>query len=336
MKAAVYTRYGSADVLQITDADTPVPRDHEVLLRIRAASVNPLDEGLLKGAGRIVTGLRTPRIPRLGFDVAGHVEMVGSLVTQFAPGDEVFGVCIGDPHDSAIRVWIPQGAFAEYGCAHEAALVKKPRHVTFDQAAAAPVAAFTALQALRDKGRLRPGQKVLINGAAGGVGTFAVQIAKSLDGDVTGVCSARNAEMVRSIGADHVIDYTQEDFTRGDRRYELILDCVGNHSLSACRQVLHPQGTCVMVGDRAGRGVAGMIARLIEATVVTRLTRQKLVTFLARPNPADLITIRDLMAAGRLTPVIDRRYPLSELPDAIRYLGQGHARGKVVVTLDGD
>ena len=228
MKAAVYRRYGPPNVLHIEDVERPVPKDDEVLIRVRAASVNPLDEGLMKGGGRLVTGWRKPKDARLGVDVAGQVVAVGSNVTRFKAGDEVFGVCIADPHASALRVWIPQGAFAEYACAHHSALVMKPENMSFEQAAAAPVAAFTALQGLRDKGKIQAGQKVLINGAAGGVGTFAVQIAKSFGAEVTGVCSTRNVEMVRSIGAHHVIDYTQEDFTQGGKRYDLIFDCIGN------------------------------------------------------------------------------------------------------------
>ena len=341
MKAAVYNRYGPPDVIQIKDVEKPVPKDHEVLMKVRAASVNPLDEGLMKGGGRIVTGLRKPKAARLGVDVAGQVEAVGRNVTRFKPGDEVFGACISDPQASSLRVWIPQGSFAEYACAHESALVMKPANLTFEQAAAAPVAAFTALQGLRvggvGKGQFQAGQKVLINGAAGGVGTFAVQIAKSLGAEVTAVCSTRNVDMVRSTGgdhgADHVIDYTKQDYSKGEQRFDLIFDCVGNHSLSACRRVLSPEGTYVMVGDRSGRGMIGVLARLITALVLSRFVSQKLVTFLARPNQEDLTIIQELMEAGRVTPVIDRCYRLSELPNAIRYLAEGHARGKIVITL---
>ena len=328
MKAAVYSRYGPPDVLQIKDVEKPVPKDNEVLIRVRAASVNPLDEGLLKGGGRLVTGLLKPKATRLGVDVAGRD------VTQFRPGDDVFGACISDPQASALRVWVPRGAFAQYVCAHQSALVMKPDNVTFEQAASAPVSAFTALQGLRDKGMIQPGQKVLINGAAGGVGTFAVQIAKSFGAEVTGVCSTRNVEMVRSIGANHVIDYTREDFTKGGQRYDLILDCIGNHSLSACRRVLNPRGICVMVGERSGRGMIGILARLIAALVLSWFVTQKMVTFLARPIKEDLTVMRELMAAGKVTPVIDRCYSLSEVREAIRYLGEGHARGKVVIVLE--
>jgi NADPH:quinone reductase-like Zn-dependent oxidoreductase len=344
VKAAVYSRYGPPDVVQIKDVEKPVPKDDGVLIRVCAASVNPLDEGLIKGGGRIVTGLRKPKVTRLGVDVAGQVEAVGRNVTQFKPGDNVFGVCISDVQASALRVWIPQGAFAEYACTPESALVMKPNNVTFEQAASVPVAAFTALQGLRlggmgDKGQIQSGQKVLINGAAGGVGTFAVQIAKWFGAEVTGVCSTRKVDMVRSIGGDHgahhVIDYTKEDFTTGAEGYDLIFDCVGNHSLSACRRVLSPTGVLIMVGERTGRGMSGIVARLISAFVLSRFGSQKMVTFLARPNKADLTTIHNLMKTGKVTPVIDRRYSLSEIPEAIRYLGEGHAQGKVVITLEG-
>lgn len=339
MKAIVYHRYGSPDVLSCEEAEKPTPRDDGVLIKVRAAAVNPLDEGMIRGGGRIVNGLRNPKITRLGVDVAGEVEAVGRNVTQFKAGDEVFGACIRDPQDSALKVWIPQGAFAEYACAPESALVMKPDNVTFEQAASAPVAAFTALQGLRlgglgDKGHIQPGQKVLINGAAGGVGTFAVQIAKSFGVEVTGVCSTKNVEMVRSIGADRVIDYTQEDFTKLGQQYDLLFDCIGNHSLSACRRALTPNGICVMVGEKSGRKVIALLARLIAAFVLSRFVSQKLITFLARPKKKDLTIMHDLMKAGTVKPVIDRRYKLSEVPEAIRYLGGGHARGKVVITLD--
>src|SRR5205814_456987 len=272
MKAAVYDRYGPPDVVQIADVDKPVPADNEVLIKVRAASLNPVDGHLMRGPLplRLMTGLGKPRSGRLGVDVAGQVEAVGRNVTQFKPGDEVFCVCIRDPQGSGVRVWIPQGAFADYACVPESVLVMKPDNVTFEQAASAPVAAFTALQGLRDKGQVQPGQKVLINGAAGGVGTFAVQIAKSLGAEVTGVCSTRNVDMVRSIGADHVIDYTQQDFTKPGQRYDLIFDCVGNHSLSACRRVLNPKGILIMAGDLSGRGMTGLLARLITALVLSR------------------------------------------------------------------
>ena len=341
MKAAVYSRYGPPDVLEIKDVEKPVPKDNEVLIEVRAASVNPLDGGSMKDMPyivRLLLGLRKPKNTRLGVDVAGQVEAVGRNVTQFKPGDEVFGACISDPQDSGVKVWVPQGAFAEYVCAPESTLVLKPDNVTFEQAASVPVAAFTALQGLRGKGQIQPGQKVLINGAAGGVGTFAVQIAKSFGAEVTGVCSTKNLDMVRSIGADHVIDYTKEDFTESgqnyNKRYDLIFDCVGNHSLSACGRVLTPKGIDVMVGELSGRGMIAIVARLITALLWSRFASRKYVPFLARPNKEDLTTMRDLMKAGKVKPVLDRRYSLSEVPEAIRYLDERHARGKVVISLE--
>ena len=334
MKAIVYHHYGSLDVLTYEDIEKPTPRDDEVLIRVYAAAVNPLDGGSVKGGGRVVNGLRKPRITGLGVDVAGRVEAVGRKVTQFKPGDEVFGACVSYPQASGAKVWVCSGAFAEYACASESTLVLKPGNVTFEQAAAAPVAAFTALQGLRDKGKIQPGRKVLINGAAGGVGTLAVQIAKSLGAEVTGVCSTRNVDMVRSIGADQVIDYTQEDFTEMAKRYDLLFDFIGNHSLSGCLRVLNPKGVCVMAGEMPGRGIIGLVARLISALVLSKFISKKLMVFLAKPNKEDLNAIRELMAAGKVKPVIDKSYRLSEVPDAIRYLEHKHARGKVVINLE--
>ena len=323
MKAAIYTRYGPPDVVQITDVDKPIPKDDEVLIRVRAASVNPLDWHFLRGTPYIVhimAGLRKPKVTRLGADVGGQVEAVGRNITQFKPGDQVFGSC--------------RGAFAEYVCTSEAALVTKPNNVTFEQAASAPVAALTALQGLRDKGHTQRGQKVLINGAAGGVGTFAVQIAKWLGTEVTGVCSTRNVDMVRSIGADHVIDYTQNDFTKSGRHYDLIFDCVGNHSLAACRRVLPPKGHYIAVGGPSGRWMIGFLALLIQMLVMSPFVSHKLMVCMVRRSKEDLATIGKLLEAGKVTPVIDKRYTLSEVPEAIRYLEAGHARGKVIIILD--
>jgi len=333
MKAIVYRNYGSPDVLRLEEIEKPTAGDDEILIKVRAAAVNPLDL-LFRGTSylvRMITGLRKPKDTRLGVDVAGQVEAVGRNVTQFKPGDAVFGTC--------------KGAFAEYACAPESALVVKPDNVTFEQAASVPIAALTALQGLRlgglglgglgDKGHIQPGQKVLINGASGGVGTFAVQIAKSFGADVTGVCSTRNVEMVRSIGAKQVIDYTREDFTKSgqsyDQRYDLILDCVGNHSLLAHRRALNPNGVCVVAG---AKGLWDFLTHALAAPVLSRLVSQKFVTFIAKLNKEDLTIMRELMANGKVIPVIDRRYSLSEVPEAIRYLEKGHARGKVVITLE--
>ena len=307
---------------KITDVERPVPKDDKVLIKVRAASVNPYDWHFMRGTPyfvRIGAGLRKPKITRLGVDVAGQVEAVGRNVTQFKPGDHVFGSC--------------PGAFAEYACASESALVTKPNNVTFEQAAAVSVAARTALQGLRHKGQIQPGQRVLINGAAGGVGTFAVQIAKSFGADVTGVCSTRNVDMVRSIGADRVIDYIQEDFTKSGQRYDLIFDCVGNHSLLACRRVLTPKGIYIAVGGPSGRWMIGPLARAITAPLLSRFVSQRLFMVLAKQSKEDLTILHELMKAGKVTPVIDRSYSLSEVPEAIRYLEEGHAQGKVVITL---
>ena len=322
MKAIVYTSYGSPAVLRCEGIEKPTAGDDEVLIRVRAAAVNPFDWHLMRGLPyflRMMAGLRRPKDTRLGVDVAGEVAAAGKNVTSFRPGDEVFGTC--------------RGAFAEYARTRDSALVTKPGSVTFEQAAAAPLAALTALQGLRDEGQIRSGQRVLINGAAGGVGTFAVQIAKAFGADVTGVCSTRNVEMVRSIGADRVVDYTREDFTTNGQRYDLILDAVGNHSLSACRRVLNPTGRYVAVGGQSSRWMIGFLARVLAAPVLSRFVSQRFSIVMTKPSQEDLAAVRDLMAAGKVTPVIDRRYRLSEVPEAIRYLEEGHARGKVVITV---
>ena len=322
MKAIVYDKYGSPDVLELKEIDKPAVGDDQVLIRVRAASVNPLDWHFMRGRPfflRIKAGLRKPKVIRLGVDAAGTVESTGGNVRRFKPGDEVFGGCTG--------------AFAEYACASEKALAPKPANLTFEQAAAVPIAALSALQGLRDKGRIQAGQKVLINGAAGGVGTFAVQIAKAFGAEVTGVCSTRNVDMVRSIGADHVVDYTQEDFTRNGQRYDLILDSVGNYSLSAFRRALTAKGTLVMVGGPDKGRWIGPMAGMLKVVVLSRFVSQKLLPFLAKRSHEDLVFLKDLLETGKVTPVIDRRYPLSEVPQAIRYLEEGHARGKVVITI---
>jgi NADPH:quinone reductase-like Zn-dependent oxidoreductase len=322
MKAIVRRRYGPPDVLRCEELEKPTAADDEVLIRVRAASVNPRDWHFMRGTPyfvRMMAGLRKPTDIRLGVDAAGEVEAVGRNVTQFKPGDHVLGVC--------------RGAFAEYACATEPALVMKPDSVTFDQGASVATAALTALQGLRKKGPIKSGQKVLINGAAGGVGTFAVQIAKSLGADVTGVCSTRNVDMVRSIGADHVTDYAQEDFTKSGQVYDLILDCVGNHSLSACRRALNPEGTHVAVGGSSGRWMIGPLARTVTAPLLSRFVSQNFHVLLTRLSKEDLTFMSELMQARKVTPVIDRRYRLSDVPEAIRYLEQGHARGKVVINM---
>ncbi len=323
MKAIVYRRYGSPDVLEFGETETPAQQDNEVLIKVRAASINPYDWHFMRGTPyflRVMTGLGKPKVPRLGADVAGHVEAVGGKVTQFKPGDDVFGTC--------------RGSFAEYACAVERALALKPDTVTLEQAASAPIAAVTALQGLRDRGRIQPAQKVLINGAAGGVGTFAVQIASFFGAEVTGVCSARNAEMVRSIGANQAIDYIRENFTRSGQHYDLILDCIGNHSLFALRRILKANGTYAAVGGKSGRWMIGFMSRIIAGLAMSRFTNRNFAMVTAKVNNADLSFIGGLMQSGKVTPVVDRRYGLREVPGAIRYLEEGHARGKVVITMD--
>jgi NADPH:quinone reductase-like Zn-dependent oxidoreductase len=323
MKAIVYREYGSPNVLRFEEVEDPTAADDEVLIKVCAASVNPYDWHFMRGTPygvRIVAGLLKPKVTRLGADVAGQIEAIGKNITRFKPGDPVFGTC--------------KGAFAEYACARESALVVKPDDVTCEQAACVPIAAFTALQGLRNRGRLQPGQKVLVNGASGGVGTFAVQIAKSFGADVTGVCSTRNVEMVQSIGADHVIDYTREDFTRNGQRYDLFFDCIGQHPLSVCRSVLNPKGIYVGAGGPSDRWMMRPITRLIKSLVLSAFGSQKLVGVLAKANKEDLATLCELIQAGKVTPVIDRRYRLSEVPEAIKYLEEGHARGKVLIVLE--
>jgi NADPH:quinone reductase-like Zn-dependent oxidoreductase len=323
MKAVVRDRYGSPDVVELREIDKPVPADDEVLVRVRAASLNLADWYAMMGrpyVGRMPMGLRKPKSSRLGTDYAGTVEAVGGNVTEFRPGNEVFGG--------------RDGACAEYVCAHaDRAIVPKPSNVTFDEAAAVPVAAITALQGLRDKGQLQPGQKVLINGASGGVGTFAVQIAKALEAEVTGVCSTGNVDIARSIGADHVVDYTREDFTRSDERYDLMLDIAGSRSWSACRRVLNPHATLVIVGGRKTNRLLGPLGHAVRLLLAGLLSSRKVVFFIAKFNKADMLVLQELLEAGRVTPVIDRRYELSEIADALRYMGEGHAQAKIVLTV---
>ena len=325
IKAILHCEYGSPDILELRDVEKPVPNDNQLLVRVRAASVNPLDL-TIRGPWMIrpLLGLRKPKDTRLGVDYAGIVEAVGKNVTNFKPGDEVFGG--------------RDGALAEYVCVlADRAVALKPANMTFEQAASVPVAAITALQGLRDKGKIQARQKVLINGASGGVGTFAVQIAKSFGTEVTGVCSTRNLDMVRSLGADHVIDYTKEDFTKTDQRYDLIFDLVGNHSFSERRRILNPNGICVMAGiGGAGwhDGIGTRLAGELNAYVQSRFVSEKFITYIATLNKADLTILSDFMRAGKVTPVIDRSYKLSEVAEALRYLEQGHARGKVVIALD--
>ncbi|MEP7291939.1 MAG: NAD(P)-dependent alcohol dehydrogenase [Chloroflexota bacterium] len=324
MQAIVYTEYGAPDVLRLEDVAKPTPKDDEVLVRVHAASANPLDWHFMRGApflARLEGGLQKPKNPRLGADIAGRVEAVGSGVTRFKPGDEVFGDLSGNG----------LGGFAEYATALENKLALKPPNISFEQAAAVPVAAITALQGLRDMGKIRAGQTVLVNGASGGVGSFAVQIAKSFGTEVTGVCSTRNLELVRSMGADHVIDYTKEDFTKSTQRYDLIFDTVGNLSVGGCRRALNENGICSVAGFTTMGHLFGvmLLGGLVSATGSRKV--QQMGT--AQPNSKDLSFLSDLLEKGKIIPVIDRSYPLSETAEAIRYLETGRARGKVIVTV---
>jgi NADPH:quinone reductase-like Zn-dependent oxidoreductase len=325
MKAITHCEYGGPEVLKVEEIEKPVPNDNQVLVKVRANSVNPLDL-TIRGPLllRPLFGLRKPKDTRLGVDYSGTVEAVGKNVTNFKPGDEVFGG--------------KNGAIAEYICVlADRAVVLKPSNMTFEQAASVPVAAITALQGLRDKGKIQAGQKVLVNGASGGVGSFAVQIAKSFGTEVTGVCSTRNVDLVRSIGADHVIDYTKEDFTKTDQRYDLIYDLVGNHSFSERRHILNPNGICVMAGIGGSGWHDGFATRLLgelNAYVRSRFVSEKFITYIAAFNQKDMMVLADLMQSGKMKPVIDRTYKLSETADALRYLEQGHARGKVVITVE--
>jgi NADPH:quinone reductase-like Zn-dependent oxidoreductase len=323
MKAIVHRCYGSPDVIRYEDIAKPAAADDEVLVRVQAASVNPLDWHYLEGTPymlRLDAGMGKPADPRLGVDFSGTVETVGRSVTRFKPGDEVFGGKFG--------------ALADYVAVREArALALKPANVSHPQAAAVAIAAITALQALRDEGHIHAGEKVLINGASGGVGTFAVQIAKSFGANVTGVCSTKNVELVRSIGADQVIDYTREDITRSAQRYDLILDSVATHSLLEYKRILNPNGVYVMIGSIDPGHWFGWLWKPLQGWVISHFTSQKFVMIFAELKREDLATLADLMQSGKLTPVIDRTYKLSDAAEALRYLERGHAHGKVIVTM---
>lgn len=320
MKAAIRDTYGG---LEIREIDKPAAAEDEVLVRVRASSVNAADWYMAMGKpyfARVQMGLRRPKTNRLGTDFAGTVEAVGKNVTQFRPGDEVFGA--------------KAGAYAEYVCVTEdRALVLKPAKITFEQAGAVGVAALTALQGLRDKGGIQSGQKVLINGASGGVGTFAVQVAKAFGAEVTAVCSPRNVDRVRSLGADHVVDYTQEDFTRSDRRYDLLFDVAGTRSWSECKRVLNPQATLVIVGAPKGGRLLGPLGHIAALRLASVRSSQKAVFFVAKFNMPDMVALQDLLETGKVTPAIDTQYELSEIAEAFRYFGEGHARAKVVIAV---
>src|SRR5438876_5582971 len=323
MKAIVYCEYGPPEVLQLKEIEKPTPADNEVLVKVRAAGTNPLD-GIHTGRARIVTGLRKPKLTRAGTDFAGVVEAVGKNVTNFKLGDEVFGA--------------KNGAVADYICVKaDRAIVMKPANITFEQAGSVGIAGVTALQGLRDKGHIQPGQKVLINGASGGVGTFAVQIAKAFGAEVTGVCSTDNVDLVKSIGADHVIDYSKEIVTKTDQRYDMLYDLVGNHSFSERRRILTTNGICVLAGI-GGAGFHpeswGRVGRNFWNAFLSNFNKQKFVTYIAKLTKDDLNVLRDLMQSGKVAPVIDRTYKISETQAAVRYLEEGHAHGKVVIILE--
>jgi NADPH:quinone reductase-like Zn-dependent oxidoreductase len=324
MKAVVQDTYGPPAVLELREIDKPVVRDDDLLVRVRAAGVDPGVWHLMTGLPYLVRvmgyGLRTPKVGIRGRDVAGRVEAVGTNVTRFRPGAEVFGIC--------------DGSFAEYVCARPDKLAPKPANLTFEQAAAVPISGLTALQALRDTGKVQSGQKVLIIGAAGGVGSFAVQLAKAFGAEVTGVCSTTKVDLVRSIGADLVIDYTREDFTDGARHWDLIVDTAGRRSLSQLRRALTRRGTLVIVGgEGGGRWLGGFDRQILRAPAVSAFSRQRLRPLVSKERSEDLLVLKDLIEAGKITPVIDRTYPLSEAPEAIRYLEEGHAQGKIVITV---
>ena len=322
MKAIVYTRYGPPDVLELRELDRPTPKANEVLVKVHAASLNPLDWHLMRGEPRFLRlmgfGLFKPKDGRLGADIAGRVESVGEDVTQFHPGDEVFGDVF-------------RGGFAEYVCGPENKLAAKPAGLSFEEAAAVPVAALTALQALRDKGRIQSGQRVLIHGASGGVGTFAVQIAKSIGANVTGVCSTRNLKLVRSLGADRVIDYTREDFARDTRRYDLILAVAGTRSISEYRRALSRRGTWVGIGG--DHSAIQLIGLMLLGPWLSVVRKKRLGMMMTKANRDDLVSLKEMLESEKIKPVLDRRYSLSEVPEALRYLEEGHARGKVVVSI---
>ena len=319
MKAILLTKYGSPDVIQLKEIEKPAPKDDEVLIKIHAASVNAYDRHFLTADIFLIRlmggGLLKPKYKRLGADVAGRVEAAGRNVKQFRPGDEVFGMI--------------RGGFAEYACAPEIALALKPSNLSFEEAAAVPMAAVTALQGLRDTGQIQPGQKVLINGASGGVGTFALQIAKSFGAEVTAVCSTRNLDQARSLGADHVIDYTKEDFTQNGKQYDLILAANGYHSLSAYKRALTPKGIYVM----AGGSMAQIFQAMLMGSWMSETKGKKMGVGMAKRNQKDLVILKEFLEAGKIVPIIDRRYPLCKAAEALRYLGAGHARGKVVITM---
>ncbi|MBN1551193.1 NAD(P)-dependent alcohol dehydrogenase [bacterium] len=326
MKAIVHTKYGPPDVLQLKDVERPVPLDDEVLVEVCAASVNAYDWHFLTADVFLIRlmgkGLLKPQKTTLGADIAGMVTATGKDVRRFQPGDQVFGIAKGG-----------SGGFAEYVCAREKTLELKPANVSFEEAAAAPLAAITALQGLRDEGQIKPGENVLIHGASGGVGTFAVQIAKSFGAEVTAVCSSRNVEIARSIGADHIIDYTRDDFTKNGKLYDLILVANGNRSIFEYKRSLKPNAACVLVGG-GNTSIVSLLTGMLLQWWISKTGSKKIGSFLAKTTQKDLTCVKELLESGKLKPVIDRRYPLSETAEALRYIGEGHAKGKIVITME--
>lgn len=337
MKAITYQRYGSPiDVLELTEVEKPIPKERQVLLKVRAAAVNPADCAAVIGGVRLAIGLVKPKKDRLGLDVAGQVEAIGPKVTKLKPGDEVFGACIKNIDAVSQTVWFyDYGSFAEYAITHEDALVLKPENFTFEQSAAVPSVGWTALQGLRKFGKIHSGQKVLISSATGGIGTIAVQIAKAFDTEVTGVCSTKNMELVKSIGADHVIDYTKDDYTKQGQQYDLIIDSVGEHSFSELMRILTDKGKVVLVSRRTkSLDVSGWLSRVLAGTIKSKFVGNKIIVDYSRPDNSDLLFLRELMESGKIIPVIDKNYSgLTEIPQAVQYVAEGHAKGKVVITI---
>ena len=332
MKAIIFEQYGSPDVLKLAEMEKPVPKDHQVLIKVRAAAMNPADDGCVTGAIRFMTGLFKPKHNCLGLDVAGQVEAVGPKVTQFKPGDEVFGAAVKNPYAVSQTVWLHDfGSFAEYTISHEGALALKPDNLTFEQAAAVPCAALTAFQGLHKYGKIQPGQKVLISSATGGIGTFAVQIAKAFGAEVTGVCSTKNVDLVRSIGADRVIDYTKEDYIEQGQRYDLIFDSIGDHSLLSFGRILNPGGKVAMISAR-NVGLFSLVIRLMSGIALSWFVNYNCISAGSKPRKEDLTFLNEWLRTGKIKPVIVKTCSFAEIPEALRYVGEGHVPGKIVIT----
>jgi len=336
MKAIIFEQYGSPNVLKLAEVDKPVATDHQVLIKVRAAAVNPADYQAAQGDVRFLTGIFKPKKRnRIGYDVAGVVEATGEKVTQFKPGDAVFGSCSTDPTVNSQAAWIFDfGSFAEYTVTHEAALAPKPANLSFEQAAATPTTGWVALQGLCTAAKVQAGDKVLISSATGGIGTFAVQIAKAMGAEVTGVCSTKNIELVRSLGADNVVDYTKEDYTKQGRRYDLIFDSVGEHPLSTLRSILNPGGAVIIVAKRTGGSFLGFVLRILSGVIMSPFVRDRIAVDYSRPNQDDLMFVGELLTAGKIKPVVEKCYSgLAEVARAVQHVAEGHAWGKIVITV---